>query len=120
MLTFYQPGNGKAVGIIDDPKYFWWESGLLWDALVDYAFYTGDGQFNGLVGDALQAQVGPNNEYMPPNQTKTEVRLPWTVGRVLTARATMTRPSGAWPRSRPPRKAFPRPRQASQRGLISP
>ncbi|MCJ1336698.1 hydrolase 76 protein [Bachmanniomyces sp. S44760] len=41
-------------------------------ALLDYHFYTGDKTYNAAVTEALLYQVGPNRDYMPPNQTKTE------------------------------------------------
>ena len=44
----------------------------MFGSLVDYWYYTGDDQFNKITTQALQFQVGPNNDYMPPNQTKTE------------------------------------------------
>lgn len=50
--------------------YYWWESGLAFDSLVNYWALTGDGSYNDLVSEGLLWQVGPNNDYMPPNQTK--------------------------------------------------
>jgi len=41
-------------------------------ALIDYWYYTGDDQYNAITTQGLQHQVGPNNDYMPPNQTMTE------------------------------------------------
>ena len=41
--------------------------------MVEYWYYTGDDTYNDVVMQALLAQVGPNNDFMPPNQTKTEV-----------------------------------------------
>lgn len=41
-------------------------------ALVDYWYYTGDTKWNEVATDGLLFQVGPNNDYMPPNQTRTE------------------------------------------------
>lgn len=43
--------------------------------MVEYWFYTGDDTYNNITSEALLAQVGPNNDFMPPNQTKTEVRM---------------------------------------------
>ena len=40
--------------------------------MVDYWHYTGDTTYNDIVEQALLFQVGPNNDYMPPNQTKNE------------------------------------------------
>ena len=43
--------------------------------MVEYWFYTGDDTYNTITSEALLAQVGVNNDYMPSNQTKTEVRM---------------------------------------------
>ena len=41
-------------------------------ALIDYWYYTGDSRYNNLTTQGLLWQVGPNKDYMPPNQTRTE------------------------------------------------
>lgn len=41
-------------------------------ALIDYWYYTGDSQWNEITQQGLLFQVGPSNDYMPPNQTMTE------------------------------------------------
>jgi mannan endo-1,6-alpha-mannosidase len=41
-------------------------------ALIDYWYYTGDTTYNEVTKQGLLFQVGPNNDYMPPNQTMTE------------------------------------------------
>lgn len=41
-------------------------------SLVDYWYYTGDTRWNAVAEEGLLFQVGPNNDYMPPNQTMTE------------------------------------------------
>lgn len=43
----------------------------MFGSLIDYWFYTGDAQHNHLVMQGMQHQVGPNLDFMPPNQTKT-------------------------------------------------
>jgi len=77
MLQYYH-GNepGQTPGLLVQP-YYWWEAGAMFGQLIEYWFYTGDSQYNALVMDGLLAQVGPNNDYMPPNQTKSEVRSPY-------------------------------------------
>jgi mannan endo-1,6-alpha-mannosidase len=40
--------------------------------MIDYWRYTNDTTYNDVVEQALQFQVGPNNDYLPPNQTKNE------------------------------------------------
>lgn len=44
----------------------------MFGALVDYWYYTGDSTYNTITTQALLFQTGPNEDYMPPNQTKTE------------------------------------------------
>ena len=63
-----------AVGLLPDP-YYWWEAGAMFGQLVEYWFYTGDDTYNQITTNALLAQMGPQNDFMPPNQTKTEVRI---------------------------------------------
>jgi mannan endo-1,6-alpha-mannosidase len=67
--TGYRPGD--IPGNLPQP-YYWWEAGAMFGALVDYWYFTGDDTYNEITTQALLAQVGPNNDYMPPNQTKTE------------------------------------------------
>jgi len=52
--------------------YYWWEAGAMLGTMIDYWYYTGDTSYNEVTSQALLFQVGPNNDYMPPNQTKTE------------------------------------------------
>ena len=44
--------------------------------MIEYWYYTGDTTYNNVITQGLLAQVGPDNDYMPPNQTKTEVTNP--------------------------------------------
>ena len=38
--------------------------------LIHYWFLTGDSSYNDVVSEAIQFQVGANNDFMPQNQTK--------------------------------------------------
>ncbi|KFY91551.1 hypothetical protein V500_04619 [Pseudogymnoascus sp. VKM F-4518 (FW-2643)] len=71
VLSHYH-GNepGKIPGNLPYP-YYWWECGAMFGSLIDYWLYTGDSAYNDLVTQGMLFQVGPNNDYMPPNQTKT-------------------------------------------------
>lgn len=71
MMKYYD-GNqtGRIPGNLPDP-YYWWECGAMFGSLLDYYYYTGDDQYNDLVTEGLLFQVGPSNDYMTPNQTKT-------------------------------------------------
>ncbi|TGO32056.1 hypothetical protein BHYA_0359g00010 [Botrytis hyacinthi] len=60
------PGN--PIGVLSAP-YYWWESGAMFDTLIQYWRLTGDSQYNKLVTQGLASQRGPNDDFMPPNQT---------------------------------------------------
>ncbi|KAL6716978.1 hypothetical protein ACLMJK_004891 [Lecanora helva] len=59
------------VGLLPDP-YYWWEAGAMFGQMIEYWYYTGDTTYNDVTMQGMLAQTGPNNDYMPPNQTKTE------------------------------------------------
>ncbi|RAQ99211.1 glycoside hydrolase family 76 protein [Stemphylium lycopersici] len=63
-----KPGN--IPGNLPDP-YYWWECGAMFNALIDYWYYTGDEQYNDISRQALQHQIGDYNAFMPANQTRT-------------------------------------------------
>jgi len=67
------PGNttGNTPGLLPGP-YYWWEAGAMFGSLIDYWYYTGDTTYNDVVSQAILFQVGPTNDFMPPNQTKSE------------------------------------------------
>jgi mannan endo-1,6-alpha-mannosidase len=62
---------GHIIGVLGAP-YYWWESGAFFDTLISYWHLTGDDQYNDLVSDGLQAQLGQNDDFMPANWTNTE------------------------------------------------
>ncbi|KAF3073890.1 Mannan endo-1,6-alpha-mannosidase DCW1 [Trichoderma lentiforme] len=72
-LMKYYNGNetGQIPGNLPQP-YFWWETGALFTALIDYWVKTGDDSYNSLTSQGLLQQVGGDNNFMPANQTKTE------------------------------------------------
>ncbi|KAF1941945.1 mannan endo-1,6-alpha-mannosidase DCW1 precursor [Clathrospora elynae] len=61
---------GDVPGNLPDP-YFWWECGAMFNAFIDYWYYTGDDQYNTITTQALEHQIGEFNAFMPDNQTKT-------------------------------------------------
>jgi mannan endo-1,6-alpha-mannosidase len=71
MMEYYT-GNkpGDVPGNLPDP-YYWWEAGAMFGSLVEYYYYTGDTQYNDVTKQALLWQVGPEENYMPPNQSRT-------------------------------------------------
>lgn len=72
MMKYYA-GNqtGQIPGLLPGP-YYWWEAGAMFGSLIDYWYYTGDTTYNAVTSQAMLFQVGPDNDYMPPNQTKSE------------------------------------------------
>ncbi|KAF3014044.1 hypothetical protein G7054_g10619 [Neopestalotiopsis clavispora] len=74
LMTYYK-GNqsGQTPGILPGPPpagdYYWWEGGALWGTMIDYWHLTGDSTYNDVVTQAMLWQVGPNQDYMPPNVT---------------------------------------------------
>lgn len=72
MMTYYTGMNpGDNPGNLPDP-YYWWEAGAMFNALVDYWFYTGDTQWNNITIQGMLWQAGDNAAFMPSNQSKTE------------------------------------------------
>ena len=74
MVKFYTGGvDGQIIsqmpGILPGP-YYWWEAGAMMGSLIDYWYYTGDEKYNSMVSDAMQFQVGDEDNYEPTNQTK--------------------------------------------------
>lgn len=70
IITIYNSGNGSFIPGIFPAPYYWWNSGLAFDSLVNYWALTGDDTYNNLVSDGLLFQIGTDDNYMPANQTK--------------------------------------------------
>ncbi|PYH88465.1 mannan endo-1,6-alpha-mannosidase [Aspergillus ellipticus CBS 707.79] len=72
LVSFYTGNHtGDVPGNLPDP-YYWWEAGAYFGTLVNYWVYTGDTTYNDLTAQAILHQAGPNRDFMPPNQTRTE------------------------------------------------
>jgi mannan endo-1,6-alpha-mannosidase len=70
MTTYTGNRTGDTPGNLP-PPYFWWQCGAMFGSLVEYWYYTGDESYNNATTQALLHQVGPDNNYMPTNQTST-------------------------------------------------
>ncbi|KAL7939876.1 glycosyl hydrolase family 76 domain-containing protein [Trichoderma chlorosporum] len=72
-LMKYYNGNetGQVPGYLPQP-YQWWEGGAMFEALIDYWARTGDSSYNEVTKQALLFQLGPNNDFMPANQSMSE------------------------------------------------
>jgi len=88
MLTHYTGDNpGDVPGNLPEP-YYWWEAGAMFGALIDYWYFTGDDQYNNVTMQAMTHQLGPDNVYMPPNQTKSlgnDDQAFWTIAALSAA-----------------------------------
>ncbi|KAL4912664.1 glycosyl hydrolase family 76-domain-containing protein [Aspergillus aurantiobrunneus] len=67
--TGYRPGD--VPGNLPDP-YYWWEAGAMFNAMIDYWAFTGDGQWNEITTQALVWQAGESGAFLPANQSRTE------------------------------------------------
>ena len=68
----------------------------MFDQMVQYWYYTGDDTYNEVVTQGLLAQIGPDEDFMPPNQTRTEV-IPMSAHNeqgLMTYREMTIKPSG--------------------------
>lgn len=76
MMSYYS-GNqsGQVPGLLPGPCdslacYYWWEAGAMFGSLINYWQYTGDDSYNPAVIQALAFQIGPDENFNPPNQSK--------------------------------------------------
>ncbi|KAI9778008.1 MAG: hydrolase 76 protein [Geoglossum umbratile] len=72
MMNFYNGNKTGGIPGLFPPPYYWWEAGAAMGSLIDYWYYTGNTEYIDVVTEAMLFQVGPNNDFMPPNQTKSE------------------------------------------------
>jgi hypothetical protein len=128
LMNYYQ--NNKtdtpeaSIGTLPYPLY-WWEAGAVWGGLIDYWAYTKDTSFNDVVMQAMMAQTGTGNDFLPEAYYSSMVRIvsheeiPGQKTNVK-FRATMTKPSGPLPPSQPLNTASPTLRRARLLGKRSP
>lgn len=68
LMSYYQNNKTdtpkESIGTLPWPLY-WWEAGAVWGGLVDYWAYTNDTSFNDVVMQAIMAQTGTDNNFMP-------------------------------------------------------
>ncbi|KAA1090911.1 hydrolase 76 protein [Puccinia graminis f. sp. tritici] len=73
LLTYYSGSDGS----FDQADTPWHESGMIWGMFMDYAQYTGDAQFSGLVTSALVNSSFKTAQYVQniENQSNAKSRL---------------------------------------------
>jgi hypothetical protein len=59
-------------GLLTYPPYYWWEAGAMFGQLIDYWYYTGDGQWNDLVREGILHQTWGDE-----NQQNFVCTMPW-------------------------------------------
>lgn len=74
LLSFYKGDEaGEVPGILPGPPpdgdYYWWNGGFVWGSLLSYRRGTGNTTHDATITKALLWQVGPDDDYMPPNWT---------------------------------------------------
>jgi mannan endo-1,6-alpha-mannosidase len=72
IISIYNGNSSTGIPGVFGQPYYWWESGLAWDSLINYWALTGDGTYNDAVSEGLLFQVSPAMDFMPANQTKSE------------------------------------------------
>ncbi|KAI2604831.1 glycoside hydrolase family 76 protein [Hypoxylon fragiforme] len=100
-LVAYYTGNntGDVPGNLPDP-YYWWEAGAMFGTLIDYWAFTGDETYNDITFQALQHQVGSDEDFMPDNQTKSEGNDDqgfWAMAAMTAAEQNFTNPDSDQP-----------------------
>ncbi|KAG9244889.1 glycoside hydrolase family 76 protein [Calycina marina] len=100
LMSYYTGNNsGDVAGNLPSP-YYWWEAGAMFMGMVDYWYYTGDSTYNDETVAALLHQAGPDYDFMPENQTKTEGNDDqgfWAMATMAAAESNFTNPSDGIP-----------------------
>ncbi|CAK3742522.1 glycoside hydrolase family 76 [Lecanosticta acicola] len=70
LRVYNRNGTGAEMpGLLPAP-YYRWEAGLMFDSLTNYWSLSGDETVVPLIQEALLFQTGPDENYMPPNRSK--------------------------------------------------
>ena len=96
LVTFYNEGVSEfgAPGVFPDP-YFWWEGGIMFNALIEYSYLTGDTQYDSVVSEGIQAQLGEDYTFLPANQTAyitNEDQSIWALAAMTAAESDFPKP----------------------------
>lgn len=87
-------------GLFDEDIYFFWEAGAVLGSLIDYSRLTGDVQYNDLVSQGMQWQLGEFDAFMPENQTAVsgnDDQSYWGLAALTAAEANLPNPvNGTW------------------------
>ncbi|KAI1384533.1 glycoside hydrolase family 76 protein [Hypoxylon trugodes] len=71
LYVYHDPSS--TAGQFKQPQpWFWWLSGSAWNGLMDYTVYTGDTTYKADLLDSLSKNLGPNFDFVPPEQKNYE------------------------------------------------
>lgn len=105
MLSYYR-GNetGETPGLLprfsSTGGYHWYESALMWAAVLDYSHATGDSRYNALAVQGLQWQAGQNHNFMSLNYSAelySDDQCLWATAAMLAAERNLTSPPAGQP-----------------------
>lgn len=72
-ISFYHGDEpGRVPGLLDQPHY-WWQAGGFFGLLIQRWSIFGDTSHNDMITEAIQFQVGANEDFEPANQTSSLV-----------------------------------------------
>ncbi|KAL1799360.1 hypothetical protein ACET3X_003397 [Alternaria dauci] len=98
LVTFYNDGlsDHQVPGLLPDP-YFWWEGAIMFNALIEYSSLTGDKQYDSIVSEGIQGQLGeePGYAFLPTNQTAkifNEDQSLWALAAMAAAESDFPKP----------------------------
>lgn len=105
MATYTGNQSGQTPGLLPGPCasdlcYYWWEAGAMFGQLINYWQYTGDSSYNDVVAQAMLFQIGPDQNYNPPNQSSdmgVDDQLFWAFSALDAAEANFENPPEGQP-----------------------
>ncbi|KAI1376818.1 glycoside hydrolase family 76 protein [Hypoxylon crocopeplum] len=71
-LYLYHDPSSTAGQFKQPESWFWWLSGSAWNGLIDYTVYTGDTTYQADILSAISKNLGPNYDFVPPEQQSWE------------------------------------------------
>lgn len=90
---------GGTIGMFTHP-YYWWQAGGAWGSMIDYSFYFDNHTWDKTIVQAMMYQMGPDDNYMPLNQTVTEGnddQVFWGIAAIQAAERNFTNPPSGKP-----------------------
>ncbi|KAL5411899.1 hypothetical protein PMIN04_010055 [Paraphaeosphaeria minitans] len=83
-----------SLALVPQP-YYWWQSGIVNNALFTYGFVTGDRQFEDLAKNTLYNQATGANDFMMPEATGNDDQAWWALSALTAAENNVAVPAGS-------------------------